>query len=156
MERKSINASPTAKLLGVVFGQEMRWKQHVQQAVKRATKTNIAMRGLRHLHPAQMRQLYQACVTPKLDYASTVWHNPFKDKAHLITINSVQRTALIRILSAFRTVATQSLEVEAHIPPTRLRLNEGTERHLQPLHTYRRTPNTQRHPVVLTGRTTQA
>jgi hypothetical protein len=71
------------------------------------------MGGLRHLRPAQMRQLYQACVPPKLDYASTVWHNPFKDKTHFITLNSVQRTALIRILSAFRTVATQSLEVEA-------------------------------------------
>jgi hypothetical protein len=62
MERKSINASPTAKLLGVVFDQEMRWKQHVQQVVKRATKPSIAMGGLRHLCPVQMRQLYQACV----------------------------------------------------------------------------------------------
>jgi hypothetical protein len=74
-----------------------------------------------------MRQLYQACVTPKLDYASTVWHNPNKDKEHLKALNTVQRTALIKILSTFRTVATQTLEVEAHVLPTRLRLKQQAQ-----------------------------
>ncbi|KAJ5935954.1 hypothetical protein N7454_005252 [Penicillium verhagenii] len=36
----------TAKLLGVVFDQGLRWKEHVQQAIKRATKTTIALSGL--------------------------------------------------------------------------------------------------------------
>ena len=34
----------------------------MQQAVKRATRVNIALGGLRYLRPEQMRQLYQACV----------------------------------------------------------------------------------------------
>jgi hypothetical protein len=55
MQGTIIQPSPTAKLLGVIFDQELRWKQHVQQAVKRATKVNIAAGGLRHLRPAQMR-----------------------------------------------------------------------------------------------------
>ena len=101
MQGTTIQPSPTVKLLGVIFDQELRWKQHVQQAVKRATKVNIAVGGLRHLRPAQMRQLYQACVTPVVDYASTVWHNPLKDKTHLRVLGTVQRAALIRILSAF-------------------------------------------------------
>lgn len=104
--------------MGVVFDQELRWKQHVQQAIKRATKVNIALGGLRQLRPEQMRQLYEACVTPVLDYASTVWHDPLRDKTHLRHLRSVQRTALTRILSAFRTVATSTLEVEAHILDT--------------------------------------
>jgi hypothetical protein len=33
-------------------------------------------------------------------------------------LNTVQRTALTKILSTFRTIATQALEVEAYIPPT--------------------------------------
>lgn len=57
-----IQPKETAKLLEVIFGQELRWKQHVQQAVKRANKVAIAICGLRHLRPAQMRQLYQACI----------------------------------------------------------------------------------------------
>ncbi|KAJ5642550.1 reverse transcriptase [Penicillium lividum] len=130
-----VTPSPTAKLLGVVFDQGLRWKEHVQQAIKRATKTSIALSGLRHLRPEQMRQLYQACVTPVIDYASTVWHDPLRDKTHLRHLNTVQRTALIRILSAFRTVATTTLEVEAHILPTHLRLRHRAQRTIARLHT---------------------
>jgi ribonuclease HI len=130
-----VKPSPTAKLLGVVFDQGLRWKEHVQQAIKRATKTTIALSGLRHLRPEQMRQLYQACVTPIVDYASTVWHDPLRDKVHLRHLNTVQRTALIRILSAFRTVATTTLEVEAHILPTHLRLRHRAQRTIARLHT---------------------
>jgi hypothetical protein len=99
--REIIKAGPTAKLLGVVFDQEMRWKDHVQQAVKKATTTTLGMSGLRHLRPAQLRQIHQACVLPKLDYASTVWHNRRKDKGHLRVFGTVLRAALLRIISAF-------------------------------------------------------
>jgi ribonuclease HI len=135
MEGKAIKASPTAKLLGVVFDQELRWKDHVQKAIQRATKACTAIGGLRHLRPTQMKQLYQACVVPILDYASTVWHNPLKDKMHLRALNTVQRVALIRILSSFRTVATLTLEVEAYIPPTRLRLRQRGQNTVAKLYT---------------------
>jgi hypothetical protein len=102
MNGKTVEPSPTAKLLGVIFNQELRWKEHVQQAIKRATKVSIALGGLRHLRPEQMHQLYRACVTPVVDYASTVWHDPLRDKTHLRHLNSVQRISLIRILSAFK------------------------------------------------------
>lgn len=38
------------------------------------------------------------------------------------------RTVLMRILSAFRTVALKTLEVEAHIIPTQLRLHYWAQR----------------------------
>jgi hypothetical protein len=66
-------------------------EKNIQQAVKRA-KVNIAL-----VRPEQMRQLYQACVVPVVDYASTVWHNPLKDKTHLRNLGTIQWTALIRI-----------------------------------------------------------
>ena len=124
---QTVKASETAKLLGVIFDTEMRWKEHVQHATKKATVTALGMSGLRYLRPAQMRQIYQACVLPKLDYASTVWHSPLRDKGLLRVLASVQRAALLRIISAFRTVATQTLEVECHILPTRLRLQQRAQ-----------------------------
>ena len=72
MHGATIQPSATVKLLGVMFDRELRWKEHVQQAVKQAIKVNIVMRGLQHLQSFQMRQLYQACVTPVIDYALTV------------------------------------------------------------------------------------
>lgn len=138
-----IKPSLTAKLLGVVFDQGLRWKEHVQQAIKRATKTTIALSGLRHLRPEQLQQLYQACVTPAVDYASTIWHDPLRDKTHLRHLSTVQRTALIRNLSAFRTVATPTLEAEAHILPTHLRLRYRAQRTIARLHTPRVVCSTQ-------------
>ncbi|KAJ9480892.1 hypothetical protein VN97_g12629 [Penicillium thymicola] len=135
MNGKTVEPSPTTKLLSVVFDQELRWKGHVQQAIKRAIKVSIALGGLRHLRQEQMRQLYQACVTPVMDYASTVWHDPLRDKTHLLLLNTVQKTALIRILSAFRTVATTTLEVEAHDLPTHLRLRHRGQNTITSLHT---------------------
>lgn len=127
MEEQTVTASNTAKLLGVIFDTEMRWKEHVQYAAKKATKTALGMSGLRNLRPAQMRQIYQACVLPKLDHASTIWINPLRDKGHMRVLASVQRAALLRIISAFRTVATQTLEVECHILPTHLRLKRRAQ-----------------------------
>lgn len=137
-----IKPSPTAKLLGVIFDQGLRWKEHVQQAIKRATKVSIALDGLRHLRPEQTRQLYQACVTPVVDYASTVWHDPLWDKTHLRHLNTVQRTSLIHILSAFRTVAAATLEVEAYVPPTHFRLRHRAQNTIARLYTLPRD-----HPV---------
>lgn len=135
MSGKTVKPSPTAKLLGVIFDQELRWKEHVQQAIKRATKVAIALAGLRHLRPEGMRQIYRACVTPVVDYASTVWHDPLRDTTHLRNLNSVQRAPLIRILSAFRTVATNTLEIEALIIPTYLRLRHRAQSTIARLHT---------------------
>ena len=142
MNGKVIEPSTTAKLLGVIFDHELRWKVHVQQAVKRATQVNIALGGLRQLRPEQMRQLYEACVAPVLDYASTVWHDPLRDKTHLRHLRTVQRTALIRVLSAFRTVATSTLDVEAHVLPTHLRLRHRAQSTITRLHTLPR-----KHPI---------
>lgn len=39
----------------------------------------------------------------------------------------MQREALIRTLSAFKTVATQTLEAKTFVPPTRLRLKQRSQ-----------------------------
>ncbi|OQE09663.1 hypothetical protein PENFLA_c105G04679 [Penicillium flavigenum] len=142
MNGKAITPSTTAKLLGVIFDHELRWKEHVQQVVKRATKVNIALGGLRQLRPEQMRQLYEACVAPVVEYASTVWHDPLRDKTHLRHLRTVQRAALTRILSAFRTVATSTLEVEADVLPSHLRLRYRAQTTITKLHTLPR-----KHPI---------
>jgi hypothetical protein len=48
---------------------------------------------------------------------------------------TVQRTALVRTLSAFKTEATVTLEVEAYVLPTRLRLKKRSQDVVTSLHT---------------------
>ncbi|KAJ5301892.1 CMGC/CDK/CDC2 protein kinase [Penicillium antarcticum] len=115
----AITPSKLAKLLGVIFDHELRQKEYVQQ----------------HLRPEQMRQLYKACVAPVVEYASTVWHDPLRDKMHLRHLRTVQRAALIRIFSAFRTVATSTLKVEAHVLPTHIRLRHRAQTTIAKLRT---------------------
>jgi ribonuclease HI len=54
----------------------------------------------------------------------------------------VQRAALIRVLSAFRTVATTTLDVEACVLPTHLRLRYRAQNTITRLHTL-----PQKHPI---------
>lgn len=70
-----------------------------------------------------------------VDYASTVWHDPLRDKTYLQHLNIVQRIPLIRTLSAFRTVTTVTLEMEAHVLPTHLRLRYQVQRTIARLYT---------------------
>lgn len=110
----------------------------MQQVVKRATKVNIALGGLRHPRPEQMRQLYGS--------TKHAWHRwltthqqcgitPSNTK-RIYNYSVDQRATLIRILSAFRTVATQTLEVEAHVWPTNLRLTHHAKNISTRLHTF--------------------
>ena len=133
---------PAIKLLGVIFDQELRWKDHTQYAVKKATMKSLAIARLRFLRPKQMRELYSACVIPKMDYASTVWYNPNKCVWITRTLDTVQRVALIRAISAFRTIATETVEVENHMLPTRLRLTLRAQNTITKLRTM---PET--HPI---------
>jgi ribonuclease HI len=123
MDGQVIAPSESVKLLGVMFDTELRWRAHAQRISKRATSTCIGISRLRHLRPKQMRQLYQACVVPKLDYASTVWYRQGRVWQTSI-LRKIQRKAAIRIISAFRTVATETLDIEANLLPTHLRLKQ--------------------------------
>ena len=96
-----IEPKQEVKLLGVIFDQQLRWRAHVQRAATRATKTCLAIGRLRHLRPKQMRQLYQACVIPQLDYASTVWHSPKRCKWQVAVLSRIQRLATTKAISAF-------------------------------------------------------
>jgi hypothetical protein len=89
MNGKIIKPTAKVKLLDLIFDRNLRCKEHVQQVIKWATKVNSALGGLRHHRPGQRRQLYQACVVPVVDYASTVWHNLLKDKALLRRLATV-------------------------------------------------------------------
>lgn len=86
-----IKPSTTAKLLGVVFDHELRWKEHVQQTIKRATKVNIVLGELRQLRPEQIRGMHRSssrlCVhglarsTPRQDSPTTPSYRS-TDSAH--------------------------------------------------------------------------
>lgn len=118
--------SQSAKILGVIFDRELNFKEHVARAAKRGWKGVQALTRLKGIRPATARQLYNATVTSKIDYAATIWFSPYLDKTMPIWMRGllapIQRVAAKTITNCFRTVAEEAACAEAHMFPTQARL----------------------------------
>ena len=76
----TIQASESAKLLGVVLDHKLTFRSHVELAQKRGMNAMLALSrtssptfGLPHSY---MRQLFQTVVIPRMEYALPVWFKP--------------------------------------------------------------------------------
>ncbi len=116
-----ISAQPGIKILGVILDQELRYKDHVANAVKRGMKAALALKLLRNLKPETARKLFNATMVPVLDYAAVIWA-PGATSTTLRGLDSIQRIGIQAIIGAFSTVALSIGEAEASLSPTCVRL----------------------------------
>ncbi|KAI4732297.1 hypothetical protein E4T50_17119 [Aureobasidium sp. EXF-12298] len=70
---QDITPSEHLKLLGVTLDSKMKFHQHVARMTAKATRQCLAIRRLRGVRPKQVRQLYNATVTPIMDYCASAW-----------------------------------------------------------------------------------
>jgi ribonuclease HI len=123
---------PTVKVLGVTLDRKLNMREHVTKMANKATCATIALRNIRGVRPAQMRQLYQSCVVPIMDYAaSTTWYGPGRrgNGALVKTLEKVQRLGARYILRAWKHVSLLVLEAEAHLEDTETRLEKRVAKH---------------------------
>jgi ribonuclease HI len=134
IDGKTIAASTSAKNLGVIFDQELRWNEQSAKAVAKATKWTLQYRRLAKsnwgLSAETMRRLYISVAIPKLTYALDVWCTPVYRKPGLLRdsgsvgvirrLATVQRLATLGTTGAMRTTATDTLDAHANLLPTRL------------------------------------
>ena len=66
-----------------------------------------------------MRQLYIACISLVADYGVPVWWN--NQKNMLEKFQKLQNIALRKMLGAFKTSPINAMELEASIPPPKVR-----------------------------------
>jgi predicted component of type VI protein secretion system len=69
-----------------------------------------------------MRQLYIACISSVADYGVPVWWN--NQKHFLEKFQKLQNLALRKILGVFKTSPIRAMEIEASLPPPRVRFNK--------------------------------
>ena len=126
-----IQPSTEAKYLGVIFDQQLRFKAHLQQVVKKGTNAALAISSIAKCNwgtPYRYaRQLFQAVVAPRMDYAAMIWHRPRADgstasSTQVRRISTVQRIAMKAILGCYRTTPTAAMEIEAGLAPAWIRL----------------------------------
>jgi hypothetical protein len=70
-----------------------------------------------------MRQLYIACITSIADYGVPIWWN--NQKFLLDKYQKLQNSALRKILGVFRTSPASVMEIEASIPPLKVRFDKA-------------------------------
>ena len=66
-----------------------------------------------------IRQLYIACISSIADYGVPVWWN--NQKNMLEKFQKLQNIALRKMLGAFKTSSINVMELEASIPPSKIR-----------------------------------
>ena len=71
-----------------------------------------------------LRQLYIACVTLVLDYGSVLWQGRRGSGTLANKYQRLQNQAIILITGAYQRSPTKGLELEAAIPPTKVRMME--------------------------------
>ena len=112
-------------------GRAKHGKEHAQ-AVAKAIGRCMALRRVRGVRPAQMRQMYMAAVVPTTGYAASTWYVPSRigDKIHVVALRRVQRLAARLILRMYKSVTMLVQQSEAKLQPMSERPRDRVSNHL--------------------------
>ncbi|MGH2638266.1 MAG: reverse transcriptase domain-containing protein, partial [Rhabdochlamydiaceae bacterium] len=136
MGNTNITPVTEAKVLGVILDNQLRMREHYAYAAKKATQQVIQLGTLRGLSSQAMRQLYLSTVASKMDYAAAIWYKVKDKNAYLHhAFDRVQRIGARVITGAFKTAARATIEAEAGLAPTTIRLQQKAMRFIVNLHT---------------------
>jgi len=124
--------SKEAKYLGVIFDQDLKYRAHTNQAVKKGTQFGLVIGSIARATwgaPFQyLRRLFTAVAAPRMDSAAVIWHRPEDMRSPILQqqtkFSTVRRQIMKTMLGCFRTTATDALENETSLLPPRLRLRE--------------------------------
>src|SRR5204862_2889522 len=118
-----IQPKDLVKWLGIWLDSKLTFKQHVEKKTTQALKILNQIERLsnieRGLSFQAMRQLYIACISSVADYGVPVWWN--NQKNMLEKFQKLQNIALRKMLGAFKTSLINAMELEAFIPPPKVR-----------------------------------
>ena len=118
------------KYLGVQLDRRLSFGEHLRIATAKAIQCGS---DLSRLMPnisgprEARRRLVASVVNSKLLYAAPVWANALQNHAIQKKLFSGQRSAALRIVSAYRTVSTSAVLVLASVPPIDLLAEERQE-----------------------------
>ena len=114
--------------LGYKLDRKLSPKVHVNYCAQRGAQAwgaigrlTASRGGVRASHA---RRAYEACVVPRLLYASSAWFIPGRGKGLLAALDSVQRAAAAKISGAWRISGLAAMEVESDLLPMELRLRQ--------------------------------
>ena len=96
LDQVGISRVSSEKDLGVIFDQELSFKDHISTIIKKASQImGIIRRTFVYLDPEIFKPLYISLVRSRLEYCQSVW-SPYR-KGEIIRLEAVQRNATRKI-----------------------------------------------------------
>lgn len=129
-----IDHTRQVKYLGVTLDDRMGFGKHIKDIVKKAESKLTA---LSKLMPnvggpgSKKRIALYGVVQSVLLYAAPVWKDVIEKAKYRNMLIAVQRRALIRVVSGYRTISAVATQVIAGIPPINLLVEERFRLHLR-------------------------
>src|SRR5436853_7546526 len=121
-----IEPKSLVKWLGIWLDSKLNFKEHVEKKIASATRILHQASRLSNtemgLSFQAIRQLYVACIVSVADYGVPIWWD--NQKILLDKYQKLQNLALRKILGAFKTSPIMAMELEAAIPPLKIRFNK--------------------------------
>jgi hypothetical protein len=103
----------------------LKFLEHARNVVSKTKKTVGIIGKLREMYKSisnqTIRQLYDSCVRPVLEYISPVWYHSFTGQWKEKTQN-IQNTALRKIMNAFKSSPIKAIQRDANILPLNVRM----------------------------------
>lgn len=102
------------KYLGIIITDNLKWDAHINKIVEKARKVifqlRIAVKEEYGLDTHAMQIIFNVTIRPAITYGAEMWGGNLNAKQRE-KINSAQRTTLIGITRAYKTVSTEALQV---------------------------------------------
>jgi hypothetical protein len=110
----------------------MKFHQHVARVTAKATRQCLAIRCLQGVWPKQVRQLYNATVTPIMDYYASAWYRPEKwgTLSLLRNTQKEQRIGAQAVVVSSKATALKVAQAEACLEDTTTRFQRKVANHL--------------------------
>lgn len=125
-----ISPKKVVKYLGVWIGENGSFAEHVQNTVAKAERSVAALtRVLPNIGgpSAEKRRVMCEVGQSVMLYGASVWHQVMNVDKYKKTMISLQRRLLLRVVSAYKTVSAEAVQLVAGVPPIDLLVYERNE-----------------------------
>jgi ribonuclease HI len=135
-QNTTIQPTESARYLGIWLDKTLSFSTHRTKIINRANSSLEALRSISGstwgASLTAMRKIYRAVVVPQLLYGVAAWFNPRQipavDQNKIINeFSKIQKRAAILISGAFRGTAAAALNMELHLLPIRLQIQQIIE-----------------------------
>jgi hypothetical protein len=123
-----INFVKVTRFLGILLDRRLSFEQHISDLITRCRKDLNVMRMLRGTDfgtdKNSLLLLYKSLIHSKIDYGAQIYSGA--SNTQLKSLDAIQNIALRLALGALHSTPGSDLELEAGIPPLRIRRQEQT------------------------------